>query len=43
MKQSSTHVIGILMIHDECSGEGFISYYASHDHGGVVKATVVWL
>ena len=29
------------MIHDECSGLSFISYYASHDDGGVVKVKVV--
>ena len=31
------------MIHDECSDVGFISYYASHDDGGIVKVIVVWL
>ena len=31
------------MLHNECPSVGFISCYASHDDGGVVKVIVVWL
>ena len=32
----------MLMVHDECPGVHFISCYASHDDGGVVKVIAVW-